>query len=69
MNNERLLTVGQAASLLGCCSETLRRYDRSGRFKADYRAPYPFDGRRLYRESSILTLRQSLYGQSQGENS
>jgi DNA-binding transcriptional MerR regulator len=61
-DRQRLLTVGQAAKVLGCCAETLRRYDRKGTFRA-HRAPPPFDHRRLYREEDILRLRSLLHGE------
>lgn len=44
-NLSDFLTVKQAANILGICTETLRRWDRSGKLKS-FR--HPLNGYRLY---------------------
>lgn len=50
------LTVSQAASILGVCSATLRKWDRAGKLKP---VRHPMNGYRLYRRDELdAVLRQ-----------
>ena len=44
------LTVAEAAAYLGCCADTLRRYDRAGKLRA---RRHPITGYRLYLPSEL----------------
>ena len=50
---ENLLTVKQAASLLGVSVITLRRWDDTGKFRA---RRHPINGYRLYRRADVGRL-------------
>jgi len=52
-NLRNLLTVGQAAEIIGVSPATLRNWDRSGKLKA---ARNPMNGYRLYRREDIQAL-------------
>ena len=44
------LTVSEAAAYLGCCADTLRRYDRARKLRA---RRHPITGYRLYLPSEL----------------
>ncbi len=48
-----LITIQDAAKILGVNPETLRRWDRKGKFKAKR---HPINGYRLYDSNDIKTL-------------
>lgn len=50
---ENYLTISQAAKLLGVSSETLRRWDKSDKFKS---IRHPINNYRVYQESQVLSL-------------
>jgi len=50
---EKFINVGQAAKLLGVSSETLRRWDKSGKFES---VRHPINNYRVYPESSVVSL-------------
>lgn len=52
-----LLTVSQAASLLGTTTKTMRNWDNTGKLKA---IRHPINGYRLYRRSEIEQVAQSI---------
>jgi excisionase family DNA binding protein len=52
-----LLTVRQAAAILGVSLPTLRRWDTLGKFKA---RRHPINKYRLYREDAVLRLRAKI---------
>lgn len=52
-----LLTVSQAAALLGTTAKTMRNWDNAGKLKA---LRHPINGYRLYRRSEIEQVAQSL---------
>jgi len=52
-----LLTVNEAADLLGVSAPTLRRWDALGKFKA---RRHPINGYRLYREGDVRKLRKRI---------
>lgn len=57
MKPAALLTVREAAALLGVSAPTLRRWDALGKFKA---RRHPINGYRLYREADVLHLRERI---------
>lgn len=59
-----LLTVKDAALLLGVAEATLRRWDESGKFRAHR---HPMNGYRLYREADLLRLKRRIDGSTGGE--
>ena len=54
-----MLTIQSAASILGVCAMTLRRWDRSGKFQA---RRHPLNSYRLYRHADVLELRAKILG-------
>jgi DNA (cytosine-5)-methyltransferase 1 len=54
-----VLTIKQAAELLGVCEMTLRRWDRAGKFKA---RRHPLNRYRIYRREDVLQLRARIEG-------
>ncbi len=52
-----LLTISDAAELLGVSLPTLRRWDDAGKFKA---RRHPINGYRLYTRAEVLKLRKSI---------
>jgi excisionase family DNA binding protein len=50
ISRDRLISIGEAARLLGVSVPTLRGWDRSGRLRA---LRLPSNGRRVYRESTL----------------
>lgn len=53
-DEEKLLTIQEAAHYLGVCSETLRNWDRSEKLKA---IRHPINGYRLYSRAALEHLR------------
>jgi excisionase family DNA binding protein len=51
--DERYLTVGQAATLLGVSRSTLRNWDRGDKLKASRN---PINGYRMYRRTELENL-------------
>lgn len=49
-NLKDLLSIGEAAQILGVSEATLRRWDRSGKFKA---IKHPINNFRLYRREDL----------------
>lgn len=54
-----MLTIKEAAELLGVAEVTLRRWDAAGKFPA---RRHPMNGYRLYREKDVLVLRKQILG-------
>lgn len=52
-----LLTVQQAAQLLGVSVPTMRRWDDTGKFVA---RRHPINGYRMYRKADVLRLRKRI---------
>lgn len=50
---EKYLNIGQAANILGVSTETLRRWDKSGKFKS---TRHPINNYRVYPENVVLSL-------------
>lgn len=59
-DSTELLTIKDAAELLGVCEMTLRRWDRSGKFKAHR---HPLNGYRLYKRNDLMRLLRQIQGQ------
>jgi excisionase family DNA binding protein len=60
-----LLTIKDAAELLGVCEMTLRRWDAAGKFKA---RRHPLNGYRLYRRQDVERLRKRILEGSERPN-
>ncbi len=58
-NNDDLLTIGDAAKLLGVSVSTLRNWDRGKKLTP---RRHPINGYRLYRRSEVLALREKING-------
>lgn len=54
---ENYINVGQAAKLIGVSTETLRRWDKSGKFES---IRHPINNYRVYSESNVLSLVEEL---------
>ena len=54
---EKYLSISQAAEILDVSSETLRRWDKSGKFKS-YR--HPINNYRVYSEDQVINLVQEM---------
>ena len=54
-----LLTIGEAASLLGVSVSTLRNWDRGNKLSA---RRHPINGYRLYDRAELLALIQKIKG-------
>ena len=52
-----LLTIREAATLLGVSLPTLRRWDENGKFRA---RRHPINGYRLYARREVLRLREQI---------
>lgn len=52
-----IITIGEAASILGVSEMTLRRWDKAGKF-CPHR--HPVNGYRVYRLSDVLKLRKRI---------
>lgn len=57
MHMKKYINVGQAAKILGVSSETLRRWDNSGRFES---VRHPINNYRVYPESSVMSLAEDI---------
>lgn len=56
-----ILTIKEAASLLGVSEPTLRRWDELGKFTA---RRHPINGYRLYERAKVLAMRKRIYGRA-----
>lgn len=54
---EKYIKVGQAAKMIGVSNETLRRWDKSGKFES---VRHPINNYRVYPESNVLSLVEEL---------
>jgi DNA-binding transcriptional MerR regulator len=54
----KLLTIKQAAGILGVAEVTLRRWDALGKFKA---RRHPMNGYRIYAEKDVIRLRDRIW--------
>jgi site-specific DNA-methyltransferase (adenine-specific) len=52
-----LITISEAAKLIGVSTTTLRRWDRSGKFQS---IRHPINNYRVYHEASVIQLREEL---------
>lgn len=52
-----LLTIREAADLLGVSLPTMRRWDEAGKFKA---RRHPINGYRLYAKADVVRLRKKI---------
>jgi len=56
-----IVTIKEAASLLGVSEPTLRRWDDAGKFKA---RRHPINGYRLYDRAKVLAMRKRILGKA-----
>jgi excisionase family DNA binding protein len=56
---DRLLTVGEAATMLNVTAATLRNWDRAGKLKS---RRHPINSYRLYSEADIQALKKAIRG-------
>jgi len=54
---EKYINVGQVAKMIGVSTETLRRWDKSGKFES---IRHPINNYRVYPENNVLALVQEL---------
>jgi len=52
-----VLSIKEAAEILGVCEMTLRRWDRAGKFSPHR---HPVNGYRCYRRDDVLKLRKQI---------
>lgn len=53
MTFKNFLPIGSGAAMVGICTKTLRRWDRSGKLKADFRT---LGNHRRYKRKKVLSL-------------
>ena len=56
-----IITIKEAAHLLGVSEPTLRRWDEAGKFKA---RRHPINGYRLYDRGKVLAMRKKILGKA-----
>ena len=56
-----ILTIKDAARLLGVSEPTLRRWDEQGKFRA---RRHPINGYRLYDRAKVLAMRKKIFGRA-----
>ncbi len=56
-----ILTIKDAARVLGVSEPTLRRWDEQGKFRA---RRHPINGYRLYERAKVLAMRKKIYGKA-----
>jgi excisionase family DNA binding protein len=54
-----VITIKEAAVLLGVSEPTLRRWDTAGKFRA---RRHPMNGYRLYDRAKVLAMRKRIFG-------
>jgi excisionase family DNA binding protein len=52
-----VITIGEAAQILGVSEMTLRRWDKAGKFRPHR---HPVNGYRVYRRGDVLKLRKRI---------
>jgi excisionase family DNA binding protein len=56
-----IITIKEAAQLLGVSEPTMRRWDESGKFVA---RRHPINGYRLYDRGKVLAMRKKIFGKA-----
>jgi excisionase family DNA binding protein len=56
-----IITIKQAARMLGVSEPTLRRWDEAGKFTA---RRHPINGYRLYDRAKVLAMRRKIFGRA-----
>jgi excisionase family DNA binding protein len=56
-----VLTIKEAAELLGVSEQTLRRWDKAGKLRPKR---HPMNGYRLYSRNVVLNLRRRIHSES-----
>lgn len=57
-----VLTIKAAAEALGVSEQTLRRWDKAGKLRAQR---HPINGYRLYQRDRVLELRRRIYAETE----
>ena len=60
-DDSAIITIKEAARLLGVSEPTLRRWDELGKFTA---RRHPINGYRLYDRAKVLAMRKKLFGKA-----
>jgi excisionase family DNA binding protein len=61
MGHDEIITIKEAARLLGVSEPTLRRWDELGKFVA---RRHPMNGYRLYDRAKVLAMRKKIFGKA-----
>ena len=56
-----IITIKEAARILGVSEPTLRRWDDAGKFRA---RRHPINGYRLYERAKVLAMRKKILGKA-----
>lgn len=56
-----LMTIKEAAKILGVCEMTLRRWDRAGKFSPKR---HPINSYRMYSRAAVMKLRRQIDGKA-----
>jgi excisionase family DNA binding protein len=60
-DDSSIITIKEAARLLGVSEPTLRRWDELGKFPA---RRHPINGYRLYDRAKVLAMRKKIFGKA-----
>ncbi len=60
-DDSAIITIKEAARLLGVSEPTLRRWDEQGKFVA---RRHPINGYRLYDRAKVLAMRKKIFGKA-----
>ncbi len=60
-DDSAIITIKEAARLLGVSEPTLRRWDELGKFTA---RRHPINGYRLYDRAKVLAMRKKIFGKA-----
>jgi excisionase family DNA binding protein len=56
-----IITIKEAAQLLGVSEPTMRRWDETGKFVA---RRHPINGYRLYDRAKVVAMRKKIFGKA-----
>jgi excisionase family DNA binding protein len=60
-SEDEIITIKEAARLLGVSEPTLRRWDEQGKFVA---RRHPINGYRLYDLAKVIAMRKKIFGKA-----
>jgi excisionase family DNA binding protein len=61
LRSKDIITIQEAARILGVSEPTLRRWDEAGKFKA---RRHPINGYRLYERAKVQAMRKRIFGRA-----